>query len=61
MSNTHYIALNTLEKPQAHGHRLNAYCRRRERHFTVPLPALITAGGADSAVVGTQPMRCAAR
>jgi len=58
MSNADRITLDTLGKLQAHGHGLNGYCRRCQRHFAVPLPVLIVARGADSLVVGMRQVTC---
>jgi hypothetical protein len=44
-----FMRLDTLVKLHAHG--LFGWCRRCDRHFDVPLPALIAARGADSPVV----------
>jgi len=60
MSNAHRIVLDTLGKLHAHGHGLFGWCRKCDRHFDVPLPALIAARGADSPVVRMRPLRCAA-
>ena len=59
MSNADRIVLDTLGKLHAHRHGLFGYCRRCDRHFDVPLPALIAARGADSPVVRMRPVRCA--
>ena len=46
MSNpTHRIVLDTLGKLHAYGHGLFGYCHACDRHFDVPLPALIVARG----------------
>ena len=60
MSNADRITLDTLGKLHAHRHGLFGYCRTCDRHFDVPLPALIAARGADSPVVRMRPVRCAA-
>ena len=59
MSNADRIVLDTLGKLHAHRHGLFGYCRTCDRHFDIPLPALIAARGADSPVVGMRPVRCA--
>jgi hypothetical protein len=51
MSNADRIVLDTLDKLHAHGHGLFGYCRTCDRHFDVPLLALIAARGANSPVV----------
>jgi hypothetical protein len=61
MSNADRIVLDTLCKLHAHGHGLFGYCRTYNRHFDVPLPALIVARGADSPVVRMRPVICAGR
>jgi hypothetical protein len=58
MSDARLIVVNTLGKLRPHGHGLSGYCRRRQSHFVVPLPALIAARGADSPVVGMRPVTC---
>ena len=61
MSNAQRIVLDVLGKLHAHGHGhgLFGYCRRCDRHFDVPLPALIAVRGADRPVVRMRPLRCA--
>jgi hypothetical protein len=59
MSNADRITLDTLGKLHAHGHGLFGWCRRCDRHFDVPLTALIAARGADSPVVRMRPVKCA--
>jgi len=56
----HLLVLDTLGKLHAHGHGLRGYCRGCQRHFDVPLPALIAVRRADSPVVGMRPLTCAA-
>ena len=60
MSNADRIVLDTLGKLHAHRHGLFGYCRTCDRHFVVPLPALIAARGADSPAVRMRPVKCAA-
>ncbi|HUH85607.1 MAG TPA: hypothetical protein VLX85_13440 [Stellaceae bacterium] len=59
MSNAQRIVLDTLGRLHAEGHGLFGYCRSYDRHFDVPLPALIAARGADSPIVRMRPFRCA--
>jgi hypothetical protein len=59
MSNADRIVLDTLGKLHAHDHGLFGYCRNCDRHFDVPLPALIAARGAHSPVVRMRPVICA--
>jgi hypothetical protein len=59
MSAGGFIVLDTLGRLDAHSHGLSGYRRPCRRYFRVTMPVLIAARGADSAVVGVRPLKCA--
>ena len=59
MSDAQRIILDTLRQAPRARPRLFGYSRRCDRHFDVPVPALIAARGADSPVVTMRPVICA--